>query len=36
MKNLGVVFKTPPTAAGPVTIARFEDTCGDLIQIVQL
>jgi len=35
MKKLGVVFKTPPTVAGPVTIAVFEDTCGNLIQIVQ-
>jgi hypothetical protein len=35
LKKLGVVFKTPPTVAGPVTIAVFEDTCGNLIQIVQ-
>lgn len=32
---LGVVFKTPPTPAGPVTIAVFEDTCGNLLQMVQ-
>lgn len=31
----GVAFRTTPTAAGPVTIAVFEDTCGNLIQIVQ-
>ena len=35
MKNLGVVFRTAPTAMGPVTIAVFEDTCGNLIQIAQ-
>ena len=31
----GVVFRTKPTKAGPVTIAVFEDTCGNLIQIYQ-
>jgi len=31
----GVVFRTPPTQAGPVTIAMFEDTCGNLIQLHQ-
>jgi hypothetical protein len=36
MEKLGVVFKTPPTKAGPVTIARFDDTCGNLIQLVQM
>ena len=35
LKALGVVFKTPPTKMGPVTIAIFEDTCGNLIQIAQ-
>ena len=35
MTKLGVVFRTQPTPAGPVTIAVFEDTCGNLIQIVQ-
>ncbi len=35
LKKFGVVFKTAPTQAGPVTIAVFEDTCGNLIQIVQ-
>ena len=29
----GVVFRTPPTEAGPTTIAVFEDTCGNLIQL---
>jgi catechol 2,3-dioxygenase-like lactoylglutathione lyase family enzyme len=35
MQKLGVVFKTAPTKMGPVTIAVFEDTCGNLIQIAQ-
>ncbi|WP_028049275.1 VOC family protein [Cellulomonas sp. URHD0024] len=29
----GVRFVTDPTPAGPVTIAVFDDTCGNLIQI---
>lgn len=36
LEKLGVVSKTPTTQAGPVTIAMFDDTCGNLIQIVQL
>ena len=35
MERLGVVFKTKPTKMGPVTIAVFDDTCGNLIQLVQ-
>lgn len=35
LQALGVVFRRPPTQAGPVIIALFEDTCGNLIQIVQ-
>src|SRR6266487_4294642 len=31
MEKLGVVFKTKPTKMGPVTIAVFDDTCGNLI-----
>ena len=31
----GVVFRTPPTPAGPVTVAVFDDTCGNLIQLHQ-
>lgn len=31
----GVVFRKGPTPAGPTTIAVFEDTCGNLIQIHQ-
>jgi predicted enzyme related to lactoylglutathione lyase len=35
MEKLGVKFKTPPTKAGPVTMAVFDDTCGNLIGLVQ-
>jgi len=35
MEKLGVVFKTKPTKMGPVTVAVFDDTCGNLIQLVQ-
>ncbi|HKW99806.1 MAG TPA: VOC family protein [Bryobacteraceae bacterium] len=35
MKKLGVAFRSEPMKAGPVTIAVFEDTCGNLIQLVQ-
>jgi hypothetical protein len=35
MKDLGVSFKMEPTEMGPVTVALFDDTCGNLIQIVQ-
>ena len=31
----GVRFTQPPTTVGHVTIAVFEDTCGNLIQIAQ-
>lgn len=34
--GLGVIFSTPPTKMGPVTIAVFADTCGNNIQIYQL
>ena len=30
-----VVFTQPPTAAGPVKLAVFADTCGNLIQLYQ-
>jgi catechol 2,3-dioxygenase-like lactoylglutathione lyase family enzyme len=33
LSDLGVEFVQPPTDAGPVTIAVFHDTCGNLIQI---
>ncbi|MDH4563999.1 VOC family protein [Pseudomonas sp. BN411] len=32
----GVRFTQPPTAMGSVTLAVFDDTCGNLIQIVQV
>lgn len=35
LKQRGVVFKQEPMPAGPVTIAMFDDTCGNLIQIMQ-
>jgi catechol 2,3-dioxygenase-like lactoylglutathione lyase family enzyme len=35
LKQLGVEFRGEPTAMGPVTIALFDDTCGNLIQIYQ-
>ena len=31
----GVAFTREPTPAGPVTIAVFSDTCGNLIQLYQ-
>ncbi|MFJ4346292.1 VOC family protein [Pseudomonas sp. NPDC089401] len=33
--NAGVVFTQEPTRLGPVTVAMFDDTCGNLIQIAQ-
>ena len=36
MKKLGVVFTVKPTNTGPVTIAVFDDTCGNLIQLYQV
>ena len=35
LKALEVVFTKPPTEMGDVTIAIFDDTCGNLIQIMQ-
>ena len=35
LKAKGVVFTKEPTNAGPVTIAIFADTCGNLIQLYQ-
>ena len=32
----GVQFTMEPTEMGPVTIAIFDDTCGNLIQIAQM
>ena len=36
MKKLGVVFTMAPTKAPGSTIAVFDDTCGNLIQLVPL
>jgi catechol 2,3-dioxygenase-like lactoylglutathione lyase family enzyme len=33
--GLGVVFRSAPTHAGPIVSAVFEDTCGNLINLVQ-
>jgi len=35
LRELGVVFTVEPTQAGPVRIAVFADTCGNLIQLYQ-
>jgi catechol 2,3-dioxygenase-like lactoylglutathione lyase family enzyme len=35
LKSRGATFRKPPTMMGPVTIAVFEDTCGNLIQLHQ-
>ncbi|HEY4368762.1 MAG TPA: VOC family protein [Steroidobacteraceae bacterium] len=35
LKSLGVIFTVAPTDMGPVSIAVFADTCGNLIQIYQ-
>ena len=35
LKSLGVAFTMEPTEMGPVAIAVFDDTCGNLIQIMQ-
>ena len=36
MTKLGVVFTVKPTNTGPATIAVFDDTCGNLIQLYQV
>jgi catechol 2,3-dioxygenase-like lactoylglutathione lyase family enzyme len=36
LKNLGVDFTMEPTNMGDTTIAIFDDTCGNLIQIYQV
>lgn len=35
LTSKGVAFTKQPTPAGPVTIAVFADTCGNLIQLYQ-
>ena len=35
LRSLGVTFTQPPVEMGPVTLAVFDDTCGNLIQIAK-
>lgn len=35
LTKLGVAFSIKPTKTGPTTIAVFDDTCGNLIQLFQ-
>ena len=36
LTGLGVKFTMPPTAMGPTTMAVFDDTCGNFIQLNQI
>ena len=36
MKKLGVAFRSEPAKMGPTTVAVFEDTCGNFIQLYQV
>lgn len=36
LKGLGVAFSVEPTQMGPATVAIFDDTCGNHIQIFQV
>jgi catechol 2,3-dioxygenase-like lactoylglutathione lyase family enzyme len=36
LKDIGVKFTQEPTDAGPVRMAVFDDTCGNLLQLVQM
>jgi catechol 2,3-dioxygenase-like lactoylglutathione lyase family enzyme len=36
LRELGVIFTQEPTAAGSVTTAVFDDTCGNLIMLAQV
>jgi catechol 2,3-dioxygenase-like lactoylglutathione lyase family enzyme len=36
LSGLGVTFSVPPMDAGPVRMAIFDDTCGNLIQLIQM
>jgi catechol 2,3-dioxygenase-like lactoylglutathione lyase family enzyme len=36
LNGAGVTFTQPPTPMGPVTTAVFDDTCGNLIQLVAM
>jgi catechol 2,3-dioxygenase-like lactoylglutathione lyase family enzyme len=35
LKDLGVKFRSEPRSMGPITSVLFEDTCGNLINLVQ-
>jgi catechol 2,3-dioxygenase-like lactoylglutathione lyase family enzyme len=35
LKSLGVRFRSEPRKTGPITSAIFEDTCGNLINLVE-
>jgi predicted enzyme related to lactoylglutathione lyase len=35
MQSLGVAFVEQPTVMGPVSVAMFDDTCGNYIQLIQ-
>ena len=35
LKALGVVFRGEPRSMGPISAVTFEDTCGNLINLVQ-
>ena len=35
LKALGIVFRGEPAKMGPITAVLFEDTCGNLINLVQ-
>lgn len=35
LKRLGVIFRGEPKSMGPITAVLFEDTCGNLINLVQ-
>jgi predicted enzyme related to lactoylglutathione lyase len=34
LTDMGVVFTQPPTDIGPAVVAVFDDTCGNLIQLI--
>ncbi|MEK1887610.1 MAG: VOC family protein [Phyllobacterium sp.] len=36
LRSLGVAFAREPMDAGPVRMAVFDDTCGNLIQLVEM
>lgn len=36
LTEAGVVFTMPPTDVGTAVIARFDDTCGNIIQLIHV